>query len=114
MRLPNAERAIIGAEKVRDYLLSPDHRVGRSKARFFVALGFTQDAWPRLQAALLALAREGTAELGEATIFGQKYTARGIIRGPAGRAAVVVTAWIVLRGEDVPRLVTAYPGEPLP
>ena len=113
MRLPDAERAIVAPEKVRGYLLSPDHRVGRSKARFFGALGFTQDAWPRLRAALLALGREGTAELGEATIFGQKYTVRRIIRRPAGRAAVVVTAWIVLRGEDVPQPGTAYPGEPL-
>mgnify|MGYP001119249046 CR=1 FL=1 len=113
MHLPNAERAIVPPEKVRDYLLSPEHRIGRSKARFFGALGFTQEAWPRLRDALLALAREGTAEPGEASVFGQKYTVRGIVQGPAGRAAAVVTAWIVLRDEDVPRLVTAYPGDPL-
>jgi hypothetical protein len=111
MHLPDAERAIIPPEKVRDYLLSLEHRVGRSKARFFGSLGFTQDAGPQLADALLAVARDGTAELGEASVFGQKYTVRGIIQGPAG--AAVVTAWIVLRGEDVPRLVTAYPGEPL-
>jgi hypothetical protein len=113
VRLPNAEQAIVPPEKVRDYLLSPDHRVGRSKARFFGALGFTPEAWPRLRDALLALAREGMAETGEATVFGQKYAVRGILQGPAGRAAPVVTAWIILRGEAAPRLVTAYPAEPL-
>ena len=33
MRLPGAQRAIIDAAKVRDYLLSPEHPVGRAKAR---------------------------------------------------------------------------------
>jgi hypothetical protein len=111
LRLPNAERATVDDAKVRDYLLSPDHRVGRSKARFFGALGFSHAAWPALRDALLALAREGAAEPGVTSVFGQKYVVRGMLRGPTGRAAAVVTAWIVLRGEDVPRFVTAYPAE---
>lgn len=112
MRLPNAGRAVIEVAKVRDYLLAPDHPVGGAKARFFAALGFTRDGWPLLRAAFLALAQEREAELGEATVFGQKYVVRGIIRGPGGRAAWVLTAWIVRAGEDAPRLVSAYPGEP--
>jgi hypothetical protein len=111
MRLPNAGRAVVDPAKVRDYLLSPDHPDGSSKARFFGALGFTREGWPRLRDALLAVAREGEAEPGTASVFGQKYVARGIIPGPDGRAAAVVTVWIVLRGDDVPRFVTAYPGE---
>lgn len=111
MRLPNVERAVAEEAKVRDYLLSPEHPVGRAKARFFAGLGFTRDGWPLLRDALLAVALEGEAELGEATVFGQKYAVRGIVRGPAGRSAPVLTAWIVRRGEDAPRLVSAYPGE---
>ena len=111
MQLPNAERAVVEDAKVRDYLLSPDHRVGRSKARFFGALGFEQPAWLILRDALVALALEGEAERGESSVFGQKYVVRGMLRGPAGRSAAVVTAWIVLRGDDVPRFVTAYPAE---
>jgi hypothetical protein len=111
MTLPNAERALVEDAKVRDYLLSPEHPVGRGKARFFAALGFTRDGWPLLRDALLAVAREGEAEPGELTVFGQKYAVRGILRGPGGRAGAVLTAWIVRRGEDAPRLVSAYPGE---
>lgn len=110
MRLPNADRAIVDDAKVRDYLLSPDHRDGHSKARFFGALGFTRDGWPLFRDALLTVARDGEAEISEVTVFGQKYLVRGIVRGPAGRAAAVATVWIVLRGGDVPQLVTAYPG----
>ncbi len=114
MRLPNAERAVVDPAKVRDYLLSPDHPDGSSKGRFFAALGFTRAGWPLLRDALLALARGGEAEAAGAGVFGQKYVVRGIVTGPTGRTAAVVTVWIVLRGDDVPRLVTAYPGEGLP
>ena len=111
MKLPNAERAIVEDAKVRDYLLSPEHPVGRGKARFFAALGFSGADWPLLRDALLALVRDGEAVAGEVTVFGQKYTVRGTVRGPGGRSAAVVTAWIVRRGESTPRFVTAYPGE---
>ena len=111
MKLPGGDRAIIDPTKVRDYLLSPEHPVGRSKARFFTALGFSRASWPELQWALLALAVNGEAAVGPANAFGQKYVVRGILRGPGGREAAVVTVWIVLRGEDAPRLVTAYPGD---
>ena len=111
MKLPGAERAVVDPAKVCDYLLSPEHPVGRSKARFFATLGFTRDGWPALRDALLAHARTGEAALGAASPFGQKYVVRGIIRGPGGREATVETVWIVLAGEDAPRLVTAYPGD---
>ena len=111
MRLPNAERAVVDGAEVRDYLLAPDHPDGAAKARSFAALGFARDRWAELRNALLAVAREGAAEPAGAGVYGQKYLARGSVRGPDGRAAAVVTVWIVLRGDDVPRLVTAYPGE---
>jgi len=109
MRLPGAERAVVDAAKVRDYLLSVEHPVGRAKARFFAALGFTRAEWPALRRALLELAANGEAMPAESTRFGQKYVVRGTIRGPTGRMGQVPSAWIVLAGEDFPRLVTAYP-----
>jgi hypothetical protein len=111
VKLPGAERAIVDAAKVRDYLLSPEHPVGRAKARFFATLGFRRDGWAELRDALLALGRTGEAAPGQANAFGQKYLVRGTIRGPAGREAAVVTVWIVVHGEGAPRLVTAYPGD---
>jgi hypothetical protein len=39
MRIPGAERAVLDDAKVRDYLLSAEHRVGSAKARFFAQLG---------------------------------------------------------------------------
>ncbi len=49
MRLPNAEKAVIDAEKLRDYLLSPSHPVGRFKAVFFASLGYNQGNWQQFE-----------------------------------------------------------------
>ncbi|TVQ42895.1 MAG: hypothetical protein EA370_00040 [Wenzhouxiangella sp.] len=38
--LPNPEQAVVDERKIRDYLLSPVHAVGRHKAQFFRALGY--------------------------------------------------------------------------
>ena len=111
MKLPGADQAIVDGAKVRDYLLSPEHPVGRFKAVFFGALGYRRDQWQRLQEDLLELGRSGTAEQGQRNPFGQKFEVRGILEGPSGGRAEVVTAWIVLDGEESPRFVTAFPGE---
>jgi hypothetical protein len=110
MVLPGAERAVVDAAKVRDYLLSHEHPIGRFKAVFFESLGYVQADWSRLQVDLLDLCRSGDAVEGQASPFGRKYEVRGSLKGPFGRQAEIVTVWVVLVGEDVPRFVTAYPG----
>ncbi len=45
-----------------------------------------------------------------ASVFGQKHEIRGIVQGPSGETALVVTVWIILTGETRPRFVTAHPG----
>lgn len=109
VRLPGAGSAIVDSSKVRDYLLSPTHVVGYTKARFFSRLGFAASRWEELRAQLLELALHADAEVAEATPFGQKYQVRGIIRGPNGRVAGILTIWIIREGEHRPRLVTAIP-----
>lgn len=109
MKIPGAERAIVDAAKVRDYLLSAEHRVGSAKARFFAQLGFEQQNWAILQGELGRFATR-EAQFGAATRFGQKYVVPGTIQGPSGRSAQLIVVWIVLNGEDFPRFVTAYPG----
>lgn len=111
MRLPRADSAIIDDRKLREYLLSAEHPVGRFKAAFFRSLGYGPGEANLLREALLAHAREGEAELGEASAYGQRYRVRGILRGVAGRSAAVVSAWIVPSEEEAPRLVAAFPGD---
>ena len=108
MTLPNVADAVIDAEKVRDYLLSDSHPIGRFKATYFRSLGFNLADWESLRDALLAHAREGNAAPGQASLFGQKYEVRGTLVGPSDRGEVI-SVWIVRSGEEVPRFVTAYP-----
>ncbi len=111
MRLPNIENAVIDSEKLRDYLLSPSHPVGRFKAAFFAALGYTQEKWRQFEADLRKQHLTKDAVLRQQTLYGRKYEIRGRIRGPAGKTGAVVSIWIVLADEKVPRFVTAYPGD---
>ena len=57
MPFPDAEHAIVTEEKVRDYLLNPNHPVGGPKATWFASLGYTTDNWQELVSDLLRLAR---------------------------------------------------------
>lgn len=109
MRLPNADQAIIDPQKIREYLLSSEHPLGRHKAHFFTRLGFVREGWQGLRDQLESIALQEEAEVAEQTDYGQKYVVRGTIVGTLGLQAKVLTAWIVLNGEDVPRFVTAYP-----
>ena len=111
MKLPASEKLLIEPAKVRDYLLSREHPVGRFKAVFFESLGYSAETWQALEAHLRALAVAGEATLGEQTKYGQKYEVRGTLTGSSGREVSVVTIWIVRWGEDAPRFVTAFPGE---
>jgi len=110
MRLPNAERAIVDEAKVRGYLLSTEHPVGRFKAAFFRRLGFTDSNWQELQQALLTLARSADATLDSTSTYGRKFRVRAMLQGPSGRSMSVVSVWIVPSGEDRPGFVTAFPG----
>jgi len=109
MRLPNAEHATIDEGKVRDYLLSRSHPVGRFKAAFLARGGFNSDNASLLITELLDLAAHGECQLGEATEYGQKYLISGILCGPGGKTLEVTTVWILPNPAGVPRLVTVYP-----
>jgi hypothetical protein len=108
VKLRNIHSARIPARKVRDYLLSSSHSVGRYKAGFFRSLGYDQANWAVLATDLGALLT-GDAKQMDVTEFGTKYEIRGSITGPNGRSGNIICAWIILTGEDAPRFVTAYP-----
>ena len=111
MLLPNAERAEIDPKKLREYLLSPTHPVGRFKARFFAALGYSANDWQTLEADLRIQHLSQEAEPGGVTLYGQPYTIRAILKGPNGESASVVSVWFVTPSTRAPHFVTAYPGD---
>ncbi len=112
MKLPNPDRAVIEPAKLRDYLLSAAHPVGRFKAVFFSALGFSQENWTELETALRTQHVREEAEPSKKSRHGETFEIHATLIGPSGRVANVASVWIVRAGEDFPRFVTAYPGEP--
>src|SRR5215475_15289188 len=95
MKLPNGENALVEDAKVRDYLLSPDHPIGRFKARVFNAVGYRHEAWQRLRDDLIALAAVVDAELVLTNQHGQRWVGVGQLRGPGRLPLPVVTVWLI-------------------
>ena len=109
MQIPHANRAVVDPAKLHGYLLSRGHPVGRFKAAFFLALGYSPEDWRRLEADLRSqhLTKDATPQ--GRTSYGQKYAIRATLVGPLGRSAEVMSVWVVRPGEESPRFVTAYP-----
>jgi len=109
MKLPNADKAVVERKKITDYLLNPAHPDNGGKAAFFEGLGFRRREWKTLAKALQALAMRTEVTTSTESPHGRKYVIIGRVASPSGNAAVVQTIWIVDKGQDVARLVTAYP-----
>ncbi len=111
MKVPGAHAAVIEPAKLRGYLLSRSHPIGRFKAPFFELLGYSASTWRQLEEDLRTQHLSQDAVAGKPSPYGQKFEVRATLKGPSGRAAQVVSIWVVLVDEDVPTFVTAYPGE---
>ena len=109
MKIPNAEKAVIAPEKLRDYLLNTAHRKGGTKARLLLALGYSADDWMRLELDLRE--QHLSAEVGgESTNdYGQCYEIVAPLVSPSGKAIPFRSVWQIDTGMDFPRLITMYP-----
>jgi hypothetical protein len=110
MKLPNALSAVVGREKVVDYLLNRAHRYGASKAEFFFKYGFLLDKWEVLAQALLEHGQKHDV-VNVTETFGPRFLIDGELPSPDGCAPRVRTVWQLDRGQLAPRLITAYPAE---
>lgn len=107
MRLPNGERAVVEIEKLRSYCLNPHHPRGRNKARVFAAVGIREGDAGELRTALLQAARDAEARVGILNAYGQRYIVDlDLVR--QGRTVRIRSTWIVLTGQDLPRLTSCY------
>lgn len=108
MKLPNADRAVVEIEKLRDYCLNFDHPRGRHKARVFAAsLGLTADHADELREHLLQVVLTADATTTEHDDYGQRFVVDFDLAGPRGSARVR-SSWIVREQEDFPRLTSCY------
>lgn len=109
MRLPNAEEAQIDRNKLKRYLLSETHPVGRSKAKFFRGAGFDESKGVVLEQELIAIAKTEEVVETVSSRHGVKFVVDGTANTPSGKRIKLRTVWIIERGQDRPRFVTTYP-----
>ncbi|MGH7976609.1 MAG: DUF6883 domain-containing protein [Limisphaerales bacterium] len=112
MKLPGAEKAIVSREKIINYLLNPAHPDNGGKAEFFTQFGFRREQWEILATTLKNLAATGEVANATESSHGKKYIIVGRIQSSGGKSPTVRTIWIVDKGQDTARLVTAYPRKP--
>jgi hypothetical protein len=108
MKVPNADRAVIAADKLTGYVLNVSHKRGGPKARLLVSLGYRLDNPQSLESDLrrqhLSLDVIRTHE----NAYGVVYEIEGPIQTPNGSVRFC-TVWQVDTGTDVPRFITMYP-----
>jgi len=109
MELPNKEKAYIPLAKLKDYLLSETHSVGKSKAKFLRSLGFNEVNVNLLKEGLIAIAHSGNVKDVVSSSHGVKYVIDGQIKVPFGGFIEMRTVWIIDKGQSRPRFVTSYP-----
>jgi hypothetical protein len=109
VKLPDAVRAIVDRAKIVEYLLNAAHPDNGGKAMFFLRSGFSSANPDELATALRKVAANGDVVVHTESLHGNKYVVDGRLESPAGGRPFVRTVWIIDRGTDVPRLVTAYP-----
>ncbi len=108
MKLPNGDRAVVDLEKIQGYCLNPGHPRGRHKARVFEAvLGITPQDGDLLMNMILRAAATEDALRTVVDKYGQRYVVDFDAQGPGGQGRIR-SAWIVLAGEDFPRLVSCF------
>lgn len=115
MNLPNAANALVEPAKITDYLLSPEHLDGRSKADFFGRFGFQRDHSQTLADALRRHGASHPVAKAVQSPYGMRYSVDGELETPDGRTPRIRSVWIreiqdTETTEDaVPRLITAHP-----
>jgi hypothetical protein len=107
MKLPNGALAVVDIRKLRAYCLSPHHPRGRSKARVFASVGIREGDAEELRTALLQAARSAEAQLGRSDAYGRRY-AVDFELDRVGRIVKIRSTWIVLTGQDLPRMTSCY------
>jgi hypothetical protein len=109
MKLPLVNEAEVPRAKIVLYLLNPDHRSCKSKARFFAGHGYATERWQELAAVLHIHARENDVVKQETTPLGLRLVVEGPLTLRDGVVAQIRSVWFIESGERVPRLATAYP-----
>lgn len=109
MKLPNNQNAQVNLQKLLNYLLSETHPIGKSKAKYFRSFGFAEAKVELLKQGLITVAQTENVKETISLPHGVKYVIDGSLQTLVGVFIKLRTIWIIDKGEEIPRFVTAYP-----
>ena len=108
-KLPNASTAYVDENRIKFYLLNPDHPKGGSKEKFFSNRGFSREYWQIMGTALLNQGASNLVTSVKATEWGTRYQVDCHCQTPDNSNPCVRTVWQIDKGDTRPRLLTAHP-----
>jgi hypothetical protein len=109
MTVPNADRAIIAADKLTGYLLNVSHKRGGPKAKLLLRVGYRADDPQRLELDLRTQHLSLDVARTSVNAYGVVYEIEGKIETPGGGIVRFCSIWQVDTGTEVPRFITMYP-----
>jgi len=108
-QIPNANAAVIAAEKLRDYLLNPEHPHGGPKAIMLLGMGYLADDWLLLADDLRDQHLTQKVARIEQNSYGTQFVIVAELQGPIGDPVMFRSVWQIDIGTAVPRFITMYP-----
>ena len=108
MKMPCYQKAYVPIAKMKEYLLSETHAVGKPKAVFLKRLGFNLENADLLEQGLLTIAYDEVKEI-VLSPYGTKYVIVSELETPSRKTITLQTVWIIENKKTIPRFVTAYP-----
>ncbi|MBM4135568.1 MAG: hypothetical protein FJ241_01920, partial [Nitrospira sp.] len=107
MKLQNSQSAEVNLQKLLDYLLSDSHPIGKSKAKYLRSFGFSNANVELLKQGLITIAQTEDVKEVISSTHGVKYVIDGSLQTPVKVFIKLRTIWIIEKGEEVARFITA-------
>lgn len=107
--LPNPHLLRVDASKVRNYLLNLNHAEGQGKAKFFTAVGFSEENVDQFVDALRVHAAHNKIADVIAHAYGVKTVIDCFMPTPSGKPYCIRSVWNDHGDGEPPKLITAHP-----
>ncbi|MDZ4370401.1 MAG: hypothetical protein U1C74_03125 [Phenylobacterium sp.] len=107
--MPDPHMLRVEPSKIKDYLLNLDHVEGHGKAKFFRAVGFSEEAADEMVQALRSHAGDNKIAQVVQHPYGVKTVVECFIKTPMGKPYCIRSVWNDHLDGKPPKLVTAVP-----
>lgn len=107
--MPDPHMLRVEASKIKDYLLNLDHVEGHGKAKFFRAVGFSEEATDEMVEAFRRHAGNNKIARVVEHPYGVKTVVECFMETPAGKPYCIRSVWNDHLDGKPPKLVTAVP-----